>query len=51
MIGNSAKLNSTIVGSSAAGGSSGLAISTFSRTSCSASVMSIPASNSATMLE
>ena len=51
MIGNSEKLNSTIAGSSAASGNSGLAMSTFSRTSCRASVMSIPASNSAVMLE
>ena len=51
MIGNSERLNSTMVGSSAAEGRSGLAMSTFSRTSWSASVMSMPALNSMTMLE
>ena len=49
MIGNSDRLNSITLGSSASAGSSGFARSTFSRTFWSASSMSMPFSNSATM--
>ena len=51
MIGISEKLNSTMIGSSASSGRSGLARSTFSRTFCSASSRFTEVSNSATMLE
>ena len=51
MMGNCEVLISMICGSLAEEGSSTLARSTFSRTRCNASVMSMPASNSTLMLE
>jgi hypothetical protein len=51
MIGNSESTNSRSTGSSASRGRFGRARSSFSRTFCSASFMSIPVPNSATTLE